>query len=164
MPGYNYLNRGGDAEALGQMGDTSSSIAMALPQMQMNVQRYRQQLALQKATEILRELQQKETSARTGLIGAQTQEAQARTGRIAQQFDQSKSMQDRAGVLGKGMQLQQLFGAGPQNDPNVQAALASIRAVNEGLAAQQAAQTATAAAQLLMPHTLAPGATGVNAF
>lgn len=116
MPLNYHSTAGADMDALQQMGGTANSIAFALPQLQMQAARLRQQLALQRATEILRQAQTSEAGAKTGLYEAQTQQAQ-------QKASQGQMLQQGAQQGGQAATLAGMFQNPDLNNPIVRQAI-----------------------------------------
>lgn len=126
MPLNYYGSNAGDIEAAGNIGATAGGIAFAHPLLQANASRYRQQLALMKAQEILRDMQAQEVQKRTELLGEQIKGQQGKN-------VNAQNMQKALGDLGQARSSQYLLNLQPDTsvDPHlaVERAMATAAAI-----------------------------------
>jgi hypothetical protein len=135
MP-INYLDNSANMGAIDSMGSTTRSLIYAMPQLRAQADRMRQQLALQKATEILRGAQTRETDARAGLYKEQETEAKLKGAKTQDEIDKSKHIQKGANFIQAATAMRDLAQSGAPMD-NPMASQAALEAMNAGALPQE---------------------------
>ena len=112
MPGY--LDNTEQIQGIRSMGETMNSMAFALPQLRMQAARFRQQMALQRAQELLNQQRGQESQARSRLYEAeqtrnvaQTDEVKARTKHVKGQEEREQNIATAAIMMGQALARRQ---------------------------------------------------------
>lgn len=185
MPLNYHSNYGPDTQGIEQVGSSIGGLIGGHPLLRLQAEQFRQRLALQKAQEVLHQVQAQRAqaqigteTARQGDIGAQQREREQKT-QAASNMEASAERGGQAATLGdlfsgnvdnpilnqevqRGMQMGLIPSEGFQGSRG--GIVDALNAITRGRAVRNAMTTGPSAANLLAPHDIPQGGTGINSL